>query len=145
MQGFERMDRQLADVGALAGHLVPTGSMFAFLAEHRGALFPDEEYADLFAPAGKGRRAVIRDPEPAPAPYPRKQLIKRLRKRECELCETGTTVSVHQVTGLKELGKPGPGQPAWAALLLLDEPPPADQHGRASRCDSGLPPSAMRP
>jgi hypothetical protein len=58
MQGFERMDRQLADVGALAGHLVPAGSMFAFLAEHRGALFPDEEYADLFAPPGKGRPSV---------------------------------------------------------------------------------------
>ena len=37
--------------------------------------------------------------------------------RECELCETGTTVAVHQVTGLKTLGKPGPGQPAWAALM----------------------------
>ena len=63
------------------------------------------------------RRAVIRDPAPAPAPYPRKELIKRLRKRECELCETGTTVAVHQVTGLKDLGKPGPGQPAWASLM----------------------------
>ena len=58
MQGFERVDRQLADVGALAGHLVPAGSMFAFLAEHRGALFPDEDYADLFATAGKGRPSV---------------------------------------------------------------------------------------
>jgi len=28
-----------------------------------------------------------------------------------------TTVAVHQVTGLRELGKPGPGQPAWAALM----------------------------
>ena len=63
------------------------------------------------------RRAVIRDPAPAPAPYPRKELIRRLRRRECELCETGTTVAVHQVTGLKELGKPGPGQPAWAVLM----------------------------
>jgi group II intron reverse transcriptase/maturase len=63
------------------------------------------------------RRAVIRDPVPAPAAYPRKELIKRLRRRECELCETGTTVAVHQVTGLKTLGKPGPGQPAWAALM----------------------------
>jgi group II intron reverse transcriptase/maturase len=63
------------------------------------------------------RRAVIRDPAPAPAPYPRKELIRRLRKRECELCETGTTVTVHQVTGLKQLGQPGPGQPAWAALM----------------------------
>jgi hypothetical protein len=58
MQGFERADRQLADVGALAGHLVPAGSMFAFLAERRGELFPDEDYADLFAPAGKGRPSV---------------------------------------------------------------------------------------
>ncbi len=58
MQGFERMDRQLADVGALAGHLVPAGSMFAFLAGHRAVLFPDEDYADLFAPAGKGRPSV---------------------------------------------------------------------------------------
>ncbi len=63
------------------------------------------------------RRAVIYDPAPVPAPRPRKELISRLRKRECELCETGTTVAVHQVTGLKELGKPGPGQPAWAALM----------------------------
>jgi hypothetical protein len=63
------------------------------------------------------RRAVIRDPAPVPAAYPRKELIKRLRKRECELCETGATVAVHQVTGLKELGKPGPGQPAWATLM----------------------------
>jgi group II intron reverse transcriptase/maturase len=68
-------------------------------------------------PLRQNRRAVIRDPAPAPAPYPRKQLIKRLRKRECELCETGTTVAVHQVTRLKELGKPGPGQPAWATLM----------------------------
>jgi len=63
------------------------------------------------------RRAVIRDPAPAPAAYPRKELVKRLRTRECELCETGATVTVHQVTGLKTLGKPGPGQPAWAALM----------------------------
>src|SRR5712692_1113241 len=65
----------------------------------------------------RNRRAVIRDPAPAPAAYPRKELIRRLRRRECELCETGTTVAVHQVTGLKALGKPGPGQPAWAALM----------------------------
>jgi len=63
------------------------------------------------------RRAVIRDPAPGRALYPRKELISRLRRRECELCETGTTVTVHQITGLKALGEPGPGQPAWAALM----------------------------
>jgi hypothetical protein len=30
MQGKERADRQLLDAGALVGHLVPAGSMFAF-------------------------------------------------------------------------------------------------------------------
>ena len=58
MQGFERADRQLADVAALAGHLVPAGSMFAFLAEHRAEVFPDADYADLFAAPGSGRPSV---------------------------------------------------------------------------------------
>src|ERR1039458_10743172 len=57
MQGKERMDRQLLDAGALGGHLVPAGSMFAFLAAHRGELFTDEDFADLF-PSGKGRPSV---------------------------------------------------------------------------------------
>ena len=63
------------------------------------------------------RRAVIRDHTPVPVPHPRKELIRRLRKRECELCETGSVVAVHQVAGLKELGELGPGQPAWASLM----------------------------
>ena len=63
------------------------------------------------------RRAVIRDPVPAPAPYPRKELIRRLRKKECEFCETDAAVEVHQAASLKALGKPGPGQPAWANLM----------------------------
>src|SRR5262245_10686460 len=41
----------------------------------------------------------------------------RLRKRRCELCEHGATVAVHQVARLAHLGRPGPGQPAWAALM----------------------------
>jgi group II intron reverse transcriptase/maturase len=65
----------------------------------------------------QNRRAVITDPAPGPSLYPRKELVRRLRKRECELCETDTTVAVHQVTGLRELGRPGPDQPAWASLM----------------------------
>jgi IS5 family transposase len=57
MQGKERADRQLLDAGALVGHLVPVGSMFAVLAAHRGDLFGDEDFADLF-PSGKGRPSV---------------------------------------------------------------------------------------
>src|ERR1700761_3861943 len=58
MQGFERVDRQLTDTAALAGHLVPAGSMFAFLALHRAGVFPDADYADLFAPPGRGRPSL---------------------------------------------------------------------------------------
>jgi hypothetical protein len=68
-------------------------------------------------PLRQDRRAVIHDPAPARTGYPRKELIHRLRKRWCELCEHGTTVTVHQVAALKHLGRPGPGQPAWAALM----------------------------
>jgi hypothetical protein len=68
-------------------------------------------------PLQQNRRAVIHDPVPVLATYPRKELEKRLRRRECELCGTGKTVEVHQVTGLKALGIPGPGQPAWATRM----------------------------
>ena len=58
MQGFERMDREFTDAEMLAGHLVPAGSMFAFLAAHRAEVFPDADYADLFAPPGFGRPSL---------------------------------------------------------------------------------------
>ncbi len=57
MQGAERADRELLDAHALVGHLVPAGSMFAFLAEHRQNMFPDGEFEDLF-PSGKGRPSI---------------------------------------------------------------------------------------
>jgi Transposase DDE domain/Transposase domain (DUF772) len=58
MQGFERSDRQFLDAAALAGHLVPAGSMFAFLAAHRAEVFPGAGYADLFSPPGRGRPSL---------------------------------------------------------------------------------------
>ena len=58
MQGFERMDRKLTDAAAVAGRLIPAGSMFAFLAAHRAEVFPDADYADLFAPPGLGRPSI---------------------------------------------------------------------------------------
>ncbi len=63
------------------------------------------------------RRAVISDPVPVPVHAPRKELIHRLLKRRCELCEQNATVAVHQAAGLRQLGEPGTGQPAWAALM----------------------------
>jgi hypothetical protein len=53
MQGFEVPQPGLWDAGALVGHLLPEGGMFAFLAGHRGEVFPDADYADLFAVFGR--------------------------------------------------------------------------------------------
>ena len=45
------------DARALVGHLVPAGSVFAFLAEHRHEVFPPALFADLF-PSSTGRPSV---------------------------------------------------------------------------------------
>jgi Transposase DDE domain/Transposase domain (DUF772) len=50
----------LGDVAAWTAHLLPAGSVFAFLAEHARELFPDELFADLF-PSGRGRPSVPSD------------------------------------------------------------------------------------
>ena len=57
MQGRSDPNPELLDAGALVGHLVPAGSVYAFLAEHRQRLFPDGMFADLFA-SGRGRPSV---------------------------------------------------------------------------------------
>ena len=60
MQGSSRPDRELLDAAALCAHLVPAGSVHAFLAEHRLRLFPDELFADLFK-SNRGRPSVPAD------------------------------------------------------------------------------------
>jgi hypothetical protein len=42
------------DVESMSGHLLQSGSVYAFLAEHRRELFPDSMFADLF-PSPRGR------------------------------------------------------------------------------------------
>jgi IS5 family transposase len=60
VQGRSEDQRQLGDVEAWAGHLLPSGSVFAFLAAHRRELFPDALFADLFR-SGRGRPSVPAD------------------------------------------------------------------------------------
>ena len=50
----------MLDAESVAGHLLKPGSVFAFLAEHRKRLFPDEMFADLF-PSRRGRPSVPAD------------------------------------------------------------------------------------
>jgi hypothetical protein len=61
MQGTNDPTRVgLLDAAALCRHLVAEGSVYAFLADHRKDLFPDELFADLF-PSGRGRPSVPAD------------------------------------------------------------------------------------
>ena len=57
VQGRSDPNPELLDAGALVGHLVQDGSMYAFLAEHRQDLFPDGMFSDLFG-SGRGRPSV---------------------------------------------------------------------------------------
>lgn len=57
VQGEAGPQRELLDVESVAGHLLPAGSVFAFLAEHRSRLFPAGMFADLFASA-RGRPSI---------------------------------------------------------------------------------------
>ncbi len=60
MQGNSDSNLELLDAGALVGHLVPEGSVYAFLAEHRRRLFPDAMFGDLFG-SRRGRPSVPGD------------------------------------------------------------------------------------
>jgi len=60
MQGSSKPDQEFLDAAAVCGHLLGKGSVPAFLAEHRRALFPDEMFEDLF-PSGRGRPSVPAD------------------------------------------------------------------------------------
>ncbi|HET7720740.1 MAG TPA: IS1182 family transposase [Acidimicrobiales bacterium] len=60
MQGKSDPNRELLDAAALCRQLVPTGSVEAFLADHRHQLFPDDMFADLF-PSGRGRPSIPAD------------------------------------------------------------------------------------
>jgi IS5 family transposase len=57
VQGRFDDQRELLDAESVAGHLLKSDSMFAFLAAHRHELFPEEMFADLF-PSRRGRPSV---------------------------------------------------------------------------------------
>lgn len=63
---------------SVAGHLLPAGGVFAFLASHRQELFPDAMFADLFR-SGRGRPSV---PAPVVASVLVLQALHGLSDRE---------------------------------------------------------------
>jgi len=57
MQGVNNPNRELLDAGAFCRQLVDDGSVYAFLADHRTEVFPDDMFEDLF-PSSRGRPSV---------------------------------------------------------------------------------------
>ncbi|TDI49439.1 MAG: IS1182 family transposase [Acidobacteria bacterium] len=57
MQGLNNPNRELLDAGAFCRQLVDEGSVYAFLADHRTDVFPDDMFEDLF-PSSRGRPSI---------------------------------------------------------------------------------------
>lgn len=69
-------------------------------------------------PLVRDKKAALIDRSPThQVTYPRKELVRRLLARRCELCGNPDRVTVHQVRSLASLGKHA-SQPAWAALMV---------------------------
>src|SRR3954467_4172969 len=60
VQGTSHPEHVVMDAESVSGHLLPSGSVYAFLADHRRELFPDAMFADLF-PSSRGRPSVPAD------------------------------------------------------------------------------------
>ena len=60
VQGTSHPEHVVMDAESVSGHLLPPGSVYAFLAEHRRELFSDALFADLF-PSHLGRPSVPAD------------------------------------------------------------------------------------
>ena len=70
-------------------------------------------------PLKRQKKAVLDDRRPVPVTGRRtgSELLTRLRRGRCELCEQRAQVRVHQVSKLANLATPGQPQPPWAQLM----------------------------
>ena len=70
-------------------------------------------------PLKRQKKAVLHDRQPVPATGRRKgmELLSRLRKGRCELCEQRSEVRVHHVSKLADLVTPRQPQPPWVQLM----------------------------
>jgi group II intron reverse transcriptase/maturase len=70
-------------------------------------------------PLRRQKKAVLDDRQPAPITGRRKgsELLARLHRGRCELCEQRSDTQVHHVSKLANLAKLGRPQPQWAQLM----------------------------
>ena len=68
-------------------------------------------------PLKRRKTAILTDRAPGREIHPRKEIITRLLRNTCELCQHSGQVQVHHVARLADLARSGHGQPAWARLM----------------------------
>jgi Type II intron maturase len=68
-------------------------------------------------PLQRQKTAVIDDRAPSGLPHRQKELITRLIRRRCELCEQPGHMQVHHVRKLADLDPNGTARPAWNLLM----------------------------
>jgi hypothetical protein len=68
-------------------------------------------------PLTRQRGAILNDRTAIRVTYPGKELITRLRRGKCELCQRTDSVHVHQVRKLADLTPPGSQQSEWMILM----------------------------
>ena len=68
-------------------------------------------------PLKRQKTAALIDRQPTRPIYAHKELIQRLHKGRCELCQRSDDIRVHHIRGLADLTPAGPAQPAWEKIM----------------------------
>ncbi|MFI7644337.1 group II intron reverse transcriptase/maturase [Nonomuraea sp. NPDC049400] len=68
-------------------------------------------------PLKRQKNAVLIDRQHTGPVYPNRQLVTRLLKGRCELCERTDGIQVHHIRRLADLGKSGDPRPAWVEVM----------------------------
>jgi len=69
-------------------------------------------------PLRRQKNASLQDRVPGRTRYPRKELISRLTRGQCEFCKQSGDVQVHHIRKLAELDKSGTPRPTWMELMV---------------------------
>ena len=136
VQGRSDPDRALSHAAALCRHLVADDSVYAFLADHRRLLFPDELFADLF-PSGRGQPSV-------PADVIATVMVLR-RSRACRIVTRLVRCAPTSPGKSRRSGARRRGDPLLGAHLLAHPSAPVGASGadlrhrpRGRRCHRGV-------
>jgi group II intron reverse transcriptase/maturase len=69
-------------------------------------------------PLRRQKNAILQDRVPSRTRYPRKELISRLVRGQCEFCKRSGDVQVHHIRKLTELDKSGTPRPTWMEIMV---------------------------